>query len=163
MSEQRTPPDGTPSGDPPIDLRRVGVAVRRSGRSVAAVVGIVTVLVLAASLLSPDRYRATARIANDPGPGQAVDPETADRRLATDAELVTAPSVLAEAARRLPGESAGTLAQSVSVTFDPALGMLDVVATGEDPARSRSVANTVAETFVAAARPGRGTPRGSRT
>ena len=149
MSEQRTPHDGSPAGDPPIDLRRVSVAVRRSGRWVAAAVALVTLLVLAVSLLSPDRYRATARIASDPGPGQAVDPETADRGLATAAELVTAPAVLAEAALRLPGESAGTLAQSVSVTYDPAVSMLDIVATGEEPARSRYVANTVAETFVA--------------
>jgi capsular polysaccharide biosynthesis protein len=152
MTEQRTANDGPPPDPPddaPVDLRRVAVAVRRSGRGVAAVVGLVTLLVLAVSLLSPDRYRATARIANDPGPGQVVDVETADRRLATDAALVAAPAVLDEAARRLPGESADTLAQSVSATFDPAVSMLDVVATADDAARSRQIANTVAETFVA--------------
>jgi non-specific protein-tyrosine kinase len=142
-------PPPAPPDDPPVDLWRVAIAVRRSGRGVAAAVGLVTLLVLLVSLLSPDRYRATARIANDPGPGQVVDLETADRRLATDAELVTAPAVLDEAARRLPGESAETLAQSVSASFDPAVSMLDVVATAEDAARSRQIANTVAETFVA--------------
>ena len=144
MSEQPPTHD-----DPPVDLRRVAIAVRRNGRGVAAAVGLVTLLVLVVSLLSPDRYRATARIANDPGPGQVIDLETADRRLATDAELVTAPAVLDEAARRLPGESAETLARSVSASFDPAVSMLEVVATSEDPARSRQIANTVAETFVA--------------
>ena len=154
MSEKPSTHDGPPPAppdDPPVDLRRVAVAVRRNGRGVAVAVGLVTLLVLVVSLLSPDRYRATARIASDPGPGQVVaDLETADRRLATDAELVTAPPVLDEAARRLPGESAATLAQTVSATFDPAVSMLDVVATAEDPARSRQIANTVAETFVAA-------------
>ena len=116
----------------------------------AAFVALVTVLALAVSLLTPDRYRSTARIASDPGPGQSVDLETADRRLATGAELVTAPAVLADAARRLPGESAGTLDTSVSARFDAAVSMLDVVATGENPAQTRDVANTVAETFVAA-------------
>ena len=152
MTEQRTAHDGPPPDppdDPPVDLRRVAIAVRRSARGVAAVVGLVTVLVLVVSLLSPDRYRATARIANDPGPGLLVDIETADRQLATDAELVTAPQVLGEAARRLPGESAETLEPRVSASFDPAASMLDVVATAEDAARSRQIANTVAETFVA--------------
>jgi capsular polysaccharide biosynthesis protein len=152
MSEKPTTHDGpapAPPDDPPVDLRRVAVAVRRNGRGVAAAVGVVTLLVLVVSLLSPERYRATARIATDPGPGQVVDVETADRQLATDAELVTAPRVLDEAARRLPGESAETLARSVSAGFDPSVGMLDVAATAEDPARSRQIANTVAETFVA--------------
>ena len=152
MSEKPTThagPAPAPPEDPPVDLRRVAVAVRRNGRGVAAAVGVITLLVLVVSLLAPERYRATARIANDPGPGQTVDVETADRRLATDAELVTAPRVLVDAARLLPGESAESLAQSVSASFDPAVSMLDVVATAEDPARSRQIANTVAETFVA--------------
>jgi capsular polysaccharide biosynthesis protein len=142
-------PTPAPLDDPPVDLRRVAVAVRRNARGIAAVVGLVTLLVLVVSLLSPDRYRAAARIASDPGPGQVVDVESSDRQLATDAELVTAPPVLDEASRRLPGESAETLAQSVSATFDPAVSMLDVVATADDAARSRQIANTVAETFVA--------------
>jgi capsular polysaccharide biosynthesis protein len=152
MSEKSTTHDVQPPApldDPPVDLRRVALAVRRNGHGIAVVVGLVTVLVLVVSLLAPDRYRATARIASDPGPGQVVDPEAADRQLATDAELVTAPSVLDEASRRLPGESAETLAQSVSASFDPAVSMLDVTATAEDPGRSRQIANTVAETFVA--------------
>jgi capsular polysaccharide biosynthesis protein len=150
MSEPPTPHDGTTDGDPPVDLRRVGVAVRRSGVLIVAFAGAVTAVVLAVALLSPDRYRSTARIASDPIPGQAVDVEAADRRLATYAELVPAPSVLADAARRLPGESVETIASNVSASFDPTVSMLDVVATGEDPARAQQMANTVAESFVAA-------------
>ena len=148
MSEPPTPRDVPADGDPPVDLRRVAVAVRRSGAFIAAFVGVVTVVVLAVSLLSEDSYRATARIALDPG--QGVDVEEADRRLATYAELVSAPSVLADAAQRLPGESVDTLDGSVSASFDPAVSMLDVVATGEDPARVQQTANTVAGSFVAA-------------
>ena len=136
-------------GDPPVDLRRVTGAVRRSGRFVAAFVALVTVFALVVSLMTPDRYRATARIASDPGPAQSVDIETADRRLATGAELVTTPAVLTDAARRLPGESAGALEQNVSAGFDPAVSMLEIVATGEDPVQTRQIANTVAETFIA--------------
>lgn len=150
MSEPPTPHGVPADGDPPVDLRRVTVAVRRSGAFIAAFAGAVTVVVFAVSLLSEDSYRATARIALDPIPGQSVDVEADDRRLATYAELVPAPSILADAARRLPGESAETLEGGVSASFDPAVSMLDVVATGEDPARARQIANTVAETFVAA-------------
>jgi capsular polysaccharide biosynthesis protein len=149
MSEPPIPPDPA-DGDPPVDLRRATVAVRRSGVFIAAFAGLVTVIVLAVSLLSADRYRATARIAGDPVPGQSVDVEAADRRLATYAELVSAPSVLGDAAQRLPGESVETLDGSVSASFDPSVSMLDVVATGEDPAHVEQVANTVAESFVAA-------------
>jgi capsular polysaccharide biosynthesis protein len=152
MTDSSTPHDATrvpDEGDAPVDLRRAIVAVRRSGRSIAAFVGLVTVVVLAVSLLSPDRYRSTARIVTDPAPGQSVDLEAADRRLATYAELVTAPSVLADAARRLPGETAATLERSVSASFDPSVSTLDVVATGEDPQRIPQVADTVAETFLA--------------
>jgi capsular polysaccharide biosynthesis protein len=156
MTEQPNPPDGTfpepaaPSdADPPVDLRRVVVALRRSGRLVAVTVAIVTGLVLAASLLAPDRYRATARIAHDPVPGEAVDIETADRQLATSSELVTASPVLADAARRLPGETVETLEGSVSASFDPAVSILDVVVTGTDPTRVARAANTVADAFLA--------------
>ena len=156
MTEQRTPPDGSavqPAGrqdaDPPVDLRRVAAVVRRNRRLVATVVLLVTGAVLVVTLLSPDRYRATARIAGDPVPGEAVDIETADRQLATSSELVTSPPVLAEAARRLPGESVASLGAGVSATFDPAVSILDVVATGEDPRRVARVANAVADTFLA--------------
>jgi capsular polysaccharide biosynthesis protein len=156
MTQQPLPPDGThaepaapPDPDAPVDLTRVAAAVRRSGRLVTATVLLVTGLVLAVSLLSPDRYRATARIAADPAPGEAVDIETADRQLATSRELVTAPPVLADAAQRLPGETVAALQGSVSATFDPAVSILDVVVTGEDPDRVAHVANTVADTFLA--------------
>jgi capsular polysaccharide biosynthesis protein len=155
MPEQRTPSDETlpepaapPDSDAPVDVRRVVGAVRRGGWVVAAVVVAVTGLVLAVSLMSPDRYRATARIAPVPAPGEAVDIETADRQLAASSELVTATPVLADAAGRLPGETVETLQADVSAGFDPAVGILDVVATGDDPGRTARVANTVAEQFL---------------
>jgi capsular polysaccharide biosynthesis protein len=155
MTEQIHPPNGTSAeqaaatdADPPVDLRRTAAAVRRSGGLVAAIVVLVTAVVLVVSLMSPDRYRATARIADDPGPGESVDIETADRRLATSSQLVTAPTVLADAAQRLPGESIDTLERSVSASVETDASILDVVATGEDPEQVAQIANTVAETFI---------------
>ena len=156
MTQQPLAPDGTnpelappDESDPPVDLPRVAAAVRRSGRLVAAIVVLITGLVVAVSLLSPERYRATARIAADPAPGEVADIETADRQLATSRELVTAPPLLADAARRLPGETVASLEESVSASLDPAVSILDVDATGEDPDRVAPVANMVAETFLA--------------
>ena len=84
MTEQIPPTNGTnpepaADSDPPVDLRRTAAAIRRSAGLVAAIVVVVTGVVLAVSLLSPDRYKATARIGDDPAPGETVDIETADR------------------------------------------------------------------------------------
>ena len=119
----------------------------------AAIVVVVTGVVLAVSLMSPERYRATARIADDPAPGESVDIESADRRLATSAELVTSPTVLEQTAQQLPGESLETLERSVSATVDPSVSsILDVAATGEDPQQVALIANTTAETFIVESR-----------
>ena len=157
MTEQLTPRDSTPPQraaaepemDPPGDLRRVAAAIRRSSRLVLAIVLLVTGLVLAVSLLSPARYRASARIADEPSVGAGIDVASADRRLATGRELVTAPAVLASAARRLPGETVETLDGSVAAKVDPAASILDVVVTGQEPARVARVANAVAAAFIA--------------
>ena len=135
--------------DAQVDLRRVATAVRRSSRLVLASVLLVTGCVLAVSLLSPARYRANARIAAEASAGAGVDIATADRRLATGRELVTAPAVLAGAARRVPGETVATLDGSVTAEIDPVASILDVVATGHEPARVARVANAVAAAFIA--------------
>ena len=159
MTEQIPPSNGTnpepavPDSDPPVDLRRTAAAIRRSGGLVAAIVVVVTGVVLAVSLMSPERYRATARIADDPAPGESVDIESADRRLATSAELVTSPTVLEQTAQQLPGESLDTLERSVSATVDPSVSsILDVAATGEEPQQVALIANTTAETFIVESR-----------
>jgi capsular polysaccharide biosynthesis protein len=157
MTEQLNPRDSTAAErtpaelemDAPVDLRRVSSAIRRSGRLVLAIVLLVTGLVLAVSLLSPAHYRASARIADDPAVGEGVDIATADRQLATGRELVTAPAVLAGAARHLPGETVETLDGSVTAKVDPTASILDVVVTGRDPARVARVANAVAAAFIA--------------
>ena len=154
MAEQPTARNETPGGpeptlDPPVDLRQLSGAIRRNGRLIAAVVVIVTGLVLAVAVISPERYRASARIADEPSTGESVDIASADRRLATSRELVTAPSVLAAAARRVPGETAASLAATVSARVDPAASILDVIVSADDPRRAADIANAVAATFLA--------------
>lgn len=143
------PATADPPAEPPLDFGRVADALRRNGRAVVAIVALVTATVLVASLLTPPHYRASARIAEDPAAVEAVDIAAVDRRLATSRELVTAPTVLAAAARRLgAGATQGSLATRVSAVVEPAAGMLDVRATDADPAQAARIANAVAATFL---------------
>ena len=90
-----------PPGDPPIDLGRVGAAVRRHAALVVAIVALVVVAVLVASLRAPMRYDATARIASTGAASPTnADPNSLAAGLATSRELATGPAVLAAAARR---------------------------------------------------------------
>jgi capsular polysaccharide biosynthesis protein len=140
------------SGDAPIDLGRVVGAVRRNGWPLAALVCLVSVIVLAISLAAPPRYEARARIAAGPGATDAstsASADTLDRELATSRELVVAPGVLTAAARSLPGETPTTLAAKVSAGVETDAGILDVNAIDNDPNRAAQIANTVGRTFLA--------------
>jgi capsular polysaccharide biosynthesis protein len=138
-----------PAPDAPVDVRRVVAAIRRDRRLILAIVLLVSGLVLVVSLLSPPRYRANARIADASLTTDAVDTATSDRRLATSRALVTTPEILGDAARRLPGESAGSLAGKVTATVDPAASILDIAVSDGDPRRAARIANAVATTFLA--------------
>jgi capsular polysaccharide biosynthesis protein len=140
------PPDGA---DPPVDLTGVVGALRRGRRLVVAIVVVVTGVALVASLTSPERYRASARIAEGASTAEPFDVAAADRRLATSRELVTAPAVLTAAAGRVPGESPDSLAAKVEANLDITASILDVAATDTDPARAAQIANAVATTFLA--------------
>jgi capsular polysaccharide biosynthesis protein len=151
LSSMNGMPAATPesSGETPVDLKRVTGALRESRRLVAAIVVLVTGAVLVVSLLSPARYRTDARIADDPASGEAADIATADRQLATSRALVTAPTVLARAAERVPGETADSLAAKVSASVGADTSILDVAATDGNPERAAQIANAVANTFLA--------------
>ena len=124
-------------------------ALRRGRRLVVAIVVVVTGVALAVSLLSPDRYRASARIAEDPSATAQFDVDAADRRLATSRELVTAPTVLTVAAAQVPGESRESLAERSTANLDITASILDVAATDRDPVQAARIANAVAMTFLA--------------
>jgi capsular polysaccharide biosynthesis protein len=143
------PGTGAESAEPPVDLTGVADALRRGRRLVAAIVVVVTGVALVVSLASPDRYRASARIAEDPSSAEPLDVAAADRRLATSRELVTAPAVLTAAAAQVPGESPDDLAAKVEAKLDITASILDVAATDGDPTQAAKIANAVATTFLA--------------
>jgi capsular polysaccharide biosynthesis protein len=149
------PPDrhavgGEPAPDPPLDLGRLGRAVRRHARPISAVVVGAMVLALVVSMLSPSRYEATAKIAADGTDitGAPTDATTATTGLATSAELVVTPGVLAAVAATMPGETASSLAPDVSAAVEADASILDVNATSGDPAGAARLANAVASTFL---------------
>jgi capsular polysaccharide biosynthesis protein len=144
-----SPVDRGPAQDAPLDLGRIGAAIRRDRLLIAAIVLLVSGLVLVVSLLSPPRYHATARISDDPLTSDSLDSATADRRLATSREVVTTPVVLGEAAKSLPGETADTLAGKVSAAVDPTASILDITVSDTDARRAARTAEAVADAFLA--------------
>jgi capsular polysaccharide biosynthesis protein len=143
------PEPAAPPADPPIDLGRVGAAVRRQGALVVAIVAFVVIVVLAASLRAPLRYDATARIASEGNASAtASDPGSLATGLATSRELATAPAVLTAAARKLPGATASSLAGAVTASVETDASILDVTASAGDPRRAARIATTVAESFL---------------
>jgi capsular polysaccharide biosynthesis protein len=153
MVDEATRLDDVPrqahGAEPPLDLSGVAAALRRSRGLVALFVVLATGAVFAASLLATPRYRASARITDEPTSAAAVDIASVDRRLATSRELVTAPDVLATAAGKVGNETARTLSGKVSAAVDPEAGILEVQAVDTDPARAADIANAVAGTFLA--------------
>jgi capsular exopolysaccharide synthesis family protein len=141
---------GSDDGDQPVDVRRYLGALRRSAWLIALIVVPLTLTVLIVSLTLPKTYRATAKIvkADTGGVFGSGDVETVKRRLATLQTLLVTPEVLDRAARRLPGESAGTLEGKLQSSVDRDSNILNVVGSDGDAAGAASIANAVANAFL---------------
>jgi capsular polysaccharide biosynthesis protein len=142
------PPHAEPPHDAPIDVGWMAGAIRRDARLIAVIVLLISGAVLVVSTLSPVRYRANARIADDPVTTNSLDTAASDRRLATFRELAVTPTVLRAAATRLDGETEQSLATKVSASVDPAAGILDIAVTDPDAGRAARAANAVAKAFL---------------
>lgn len=111
----------------------------------------VTGLVVGASLVLPKSYQATTSIVleqTDTGLGD-VDPVSTQRRLNTTQMLLTAPSVLDEAAKALPGESRDSLAGKINSEVNPEANIITIKASDDDPKGAAAIANSVSKTFLA--------------
>jgi polysaccharide biosynthesis transport protein len=137
-----------PPPEQPVDVRRYANALRRSRGLIAAIVLTLTGLVLALSLVLPKTYSAKATILLDQSP-EITAAADAERQLATIQTLLTTRGVLAAAARRLPGESAETLAGKVQATVDPAANIIRIRASAASPRDAARIANAVATAFLA--------------
>ena len=136
-----------PPPEQPVDVRKYANALRRSRLLIAATVFTLTGLVLALSLVLPKTYSAKATILLDESPEITASADAA-RQLATIQTLLTTRGVLAAAARRLPGESAETLAGKIQATVDPAANIIRIRASAANPRDAARIANAVANAFL---------------
>ena len=105
-----------------MDGARMAAALRAAVLPVALTVVAITVLVLLVSLFASARYRATARIVQDPASVAAGGGDTDQRRLATSLAFLNTP-VVREAAANLviAGQLGATLVAVGTENFrDPA-------------------------------------------
>ena len=130
-----------------VDFRHYLGAVRRSKWLVLAIVLVITGVVIAASLLLPKSYDATATAVLqevDTESAEPTDPESLRRRLATIQTVATSSAVLDRAAEDLDDASSDSIAGSIEVSVDPEANVIFVTASNEDPKLAKDTANAVA-------------------
>jgi len=157
MAQHADPPDLMPrapsrrgASEEPVEVRRYIDAIRRARWLIAAIVVLLTAVVVAVSASLPDRYDAEASIVKQVSstPFDSVSVDVVTRELATIGQLLTSSTVLNAAAREIPGETGETLDEKVSSSVDPEANLIFVTAEAGDAERAAQIANTVAQTFV---------------
>ena len=136
-----------PPTEEPIDVGRYANAIRRSKLLIAAIVVVVTGLVLLMSLALPKSYSAQATILFDEGQSLATTTD-AERQLATIQKLLVTRDVLARSAKRLPGETVSSLAGKIQASVDPTANIVTISASSSTPERAARSANVVAGAFL---------------
>jgi polysaccharide biosynthesis transport protein len=148
MGEATPPSEANEHG---LDVPRYLAALRRGGWLMVLIVVPLTLTVLVVSLILPKTYAATASLVLNE-PSGVIDTSGADvsvRRLATIRQLLLSRTTLERAAARLPGETADTLADKVTVTTDGTADIIRIKGSDNEAAGAAAIANTVARTFVA--------------
>lgn len=136
--------------DEPVDVPRYLTALKRTWPLIALIIVLMTVTVLALSLVLSKTYQATSRILMDDRASafEPADVETVRRRLATVQALLTTRNVLGQADERLPDESVESLEEKVETSVDTDANIVDVIATDGDAEGAAAIANAVARAFL---------------
>jgi capsular exopolysaccharide synthesis family protein len=140
-----------PAAEERIEVRRYLDALSRNRWLIAAIVILMTGVVVVVSLALPNKYTATARLVfEDAASSLAPSDEASTRRqLATTERLLTSPQVLDSAAKQVPGAKNGDdLGGEVSSSVEQDANIINVSATDEDAARAATIANAVARSFL---------------
>ena len=137
-------------GEDSIEVRRYLDALRRGKWLIAMLVIIATVSAVAVSSWLPKRYTAQTSIVKQTaaGPYDYVNVDSIRRELETIQRLLVTSDVLDRAARKVPGETAGSLGGNISSSVDPDANLLYLTASAGDPQRAADRANAVASAFV---------------
>ena len=141
-----------PVGEERVEVRRYLDALSRSRWTIVSVVGLMTGIVVAVSLLLPDSYRATTRLVLEQttSPFGETDEQSTQRRLATTETLLTSQQVLDTAARRVPGaEDGDDIAGKVTSSVEDDANIINISGSDEDPDIAARIANAVAGAFLA--------------
>jgi capsular polysaccharide biosynthesis protein/Mrp family chromosome partitioning ATPase len=141
-------PAGERDDEGQIDVARIARVLAANARTIALVVAVITAIVLVLSLSASSRYRATARIVADTSTTASTSADSDSRRLATNVALLRTPDVLADAARRLPGETATSLRGKVTTSVATDADVIDVTATDSTADAAAADANAVARAFL---------------
>ena len=120
------------------DVRRYLDALRRRAWMILLLGFTALVTAVAVSSWMPDRYRATVSIVKQvtTGPGETVPVDALTRELATIEKLLLTADVLDNAAKRVPGESPGSVKSALESSVDPDANLIFVTATAGDPKRA---------------------------
>jgi capsular polysaccharide biosynthesis protein/Mrp family chromosome partitioning ATPase len=139
-----------PSGEDPVEVRRYIEALRRNRWLIAAIVTIVTAVVLAVSLTLPKTYEATASIVvnNASSPLGSNESQAIQRNLATTATLATTAAVLNEAARSFPGQTRASLAKKISASVQENANIILIKVTYSSAEGAARLAGAVAQAFL---------------
>jgi len=143
-------PSGSSRGEENIEVRRYLDAVWRRRWMIAAIVAIITGVVLVISLLLPKNYTATARLVFEEttSPLGQTDEASTQRRLVTTETLLTSSEVLDAAARRVPGVDGDELEDQVESSVEEDANIINISATDRDADQAARIANAVARAFL---------------
>jgi hypothetical protein len=125
-----------PMGEERIEVRRYLDALSRSRWTIAAIVVLMTGIVVVASLLLPDTYRSTTRLVfeQSTAPFGETDEATTLRRLTTTETLLTSQQVLDAAAEEVPGvEDGDELAGKVTSSVEDDANIINISGSDNDP------------------------------
>ncbi|HYI36654.1 MAG TPA: AAA family ATPase [Thermoleophilaceae bacterium] len=137
------------AGEERTDIRRYLVAIRRSRWMIIGLVVIITGATVAASLVLPKTYEGKTSIVLNVQQGIGdTDPTTLERELTTLQTLITSPSTLDRAARRLPGEDRSSLESKLKSEVTPEANIIDITASDDTPGGAARIANVVSRTFL---------------
>jgi uncharacterized protein involved in exopolysaccharide biosynthesis len=136
-------------GDEAVDVRRYVDVLRRNAWLIAAIVVLVTAVVLAVSSAFPKTYKASARLVYNPTLSvlAPTDAESTQRQLATYQSLVQAPTVIAAAGKRLH-EPPAAVREATSSSVESSANILSISATASRPSLAAARSNAVAHAFL---------------
>jgi capsular exopolysaccharide synthesis family protein len=139
-----------PGPEESTDVRRYLDALRRRAWMILLLGLTALVTAMAVSSWMSDRYKATASIVKQVAtvPGEAVAVDALTRELATIEKLLLTADVLNNAAKRVAGESPGSVKAALESSVDPDANLIFVTATAGDPKKAAQIANAVADTFI---------------